>query len=69
VSLAFQLNAEGSKEGEWFCREFVDAGRSSHVGVEEFGRVRGALDRTKIYGASYGTGVLKERAIAGLGPA
>jgi len=69
VSLAFQLNAEGFKEGEWFCREFVDTGRSWDVAVEELGKVRGSLDPAKIYGASYGAGVLKERTIAGLGPA
>ncbi len=67
VSLAFQLNPEGFKEGEWFCRYFLNRGSSWDVGVEELSRVQESLDPAKIYGASYGTGLLKERDIAGLG--
>lgn len=66
VSLAFQLDAQGFKRGEWFCRYFLDAGSSWDVGVEELRRVQGSLDPARIYGASYGKGVLEERTIADL---
>ena len=60
VSLKFRLSKENSLDGEWFCKQFEDAGRASPKAAQEFEAIRKDLDDSTIYGGYGADGNLKE---------
>jgi hypothetical protein len=60
VSLASELNGNGYKDGEWFCRDFTDNGKGHDKAIKEFEAVKETLQSNVLYGAYGPEGCLKE---------
>lgn len=60
VSLAIELATTGFKEGEWFCKDFVDNCKANKKAIEEFEKTRDLFLPAVLYGAYGKEGFLKE---------
>lgn len=47
--LEIQLNDEGYKEGEWFCKMFEDGGKAYPPAVRHFDKIKSKLRDTILY--------------------
>lgn len=54
VSLALELQENGSKLWEWFCRDFADAGTASRAPLKHFHLIHEQLEPRVLY-RFYGT--------------
>lgn len=60
VSLAVELKSSGYMEGEWFCRDFEDNGRSYGPSWKHFLEIRETLPQGTLFGFYGADGLLKE---------
>jgi len=60
VSLAVELKSSGYMEGEWFCRDFEDNGKSYPPALKHFIGIRETLPKNTLFGFYGGDGFLKE---------
>ncbi len=49
LSLSFQLRENGYLNGEWFCKDFADDGKSYPPGLQEFKELKTGLKEKTIY--------------------
>jgi hypothetical protein len=71
VLLEVELGADGYKEGEWFCRDFVASadGRASKAAVIHLQEIRDHLRSDVLYGFYGSDGNLREYEFKELRPA
>ena len=50
VSLAAELDATGFMEGEWFCKDFEDNGRTYRPALKHFIEIRETLPKETLFG-------------------
>ena len=68
LPLAIELGPDGYKQGEWFCRDFVqgDSKKASATAVRHLHLVRDDLAAEVLYGFSGTDGQLKEHSFGDL---
>lgn len=54
ISLVAELDARGYMEGEWFCKDFEDNGKSFPPALKHFIEIRETLPKETLFGF-YGT--------------
>jgi len=59
LSLSFQLQSDGYKQGEWFCKEFKDNSAYKSA-LNELESVRESLEAQVVYGGHGDDGFLQE---------
>jgi len=50
ISLRIELNENGFKNGEWFCKSFEDNGSAFTPSFEHFTEIRPQLEENMLYG-------------------
>jgi len=60
VPLRAELNPGGYVEGEWFCRDFKDDGKSFPLSLKHFLEIREILPKNMLFGFYGRDGFLKE---------
>ncbi len=59
-SLDAEINLEGYKEGEWFCKNFETDGSINKEVMGKFNNIKNKLEEKKLYGLYGDNGFLKE---------
>lgn len=60
IYLSVELNKEGYKEGEWFCKNFNNKGDANIEALKNFEAIRPKLSENVLYGFYGENGYLKE---------
>ena len=59
LSLAFELRADGYKQGEWFCKNFEDNGAVKKA-IIELDNIRDSLESQVLYGGYGREGICRK---------